>query len=148
MLAPDPESPLLRFMGDSCKVVVGGVFFFFICYRRDASTFVFFLGSIINALCGKTLKRVLCRPRPDGSLLGDPGMPSSHATSLCFIGTFTAMWVEEAGCITIALPWRIALYSLLVGYTLINLWWRVEVGHHTYPQVVGGLSLGEASMTE
>jgi membrane-associated phospholipid phosphatase len=59
----------------------------------------------------------------------DGGMPSSHAMSLGFIGTFTSL----------ALP-------LLVGpvsaYVIVSLVYRVRSNLHTPQQVAIGLSLG------
>ena len=54
-----------------------------------------FIGSILNAIVGKILKKILNHDRPAELELSDKvklkpsdgGMPSSHAMSLSFIGT-------------------------------------------------------------
>ena len=92
---------LLYAIGGSTSIVVSGSFFVALAYYRDALMITFFIGSIGNAVLGKVLKRILNQERPseldtvDMKLKpSDKGMPSSHAMSLGFIGTFTGLIVK------------------------------------------------------
>ena len=60
-------------------------------YRRDVSTALCLAGAVLNALLSKVLKRLLKSPRPSGAPLADPGMPSSHAQSLFYLGTYLTL---------------------------------------------------------
>ena len=99
----------------------------------------FFIGSISNGILSKILKKVLKQERPSGldeSFLdlppSDNGMPSSHAMSLGFIGTFTAF----------QLPWTTV--PLLI-YATISLIYRVKTNLHSVEQVVVGSVLGSVN---
>jgi membrane-associated phospholipid phosphatase len=100
----------------------------------------FFFGSIGNSVLSKLLKKIINQTRPEelasSSQLSlkptDNGMPSSHAMSLGFIATFTAL----------CLPWTAAPLLL---YTFISLYYRINVNLHTWQQVVVGLTLGSVN---
>lgn len=94
----------------------------------------FFVGSIANGVLGKVLKRVLNQDRPepvDGAIEkpSDKGMPSSHAMSLGFIGTFTAL----------TLPWTQPLIPL---YAATSLFYRIQTKLHTPDQIAVGVLVG------
>jgi membrane-associated phospholipid phosphatase len=96
----------------------------------------FFMGSISNGILSKILKKILKQERPAGldeSSLdlppSDNGMPSSHAMSLGFIGTFTAL----------QLPWT--TIPILI-YVMISLMYRVRANLHSAEQIVVGVILG------
>eukprot|EP00957_Ditylum_brightwellii_P068003 5162984-Ditylum_brightwellii.AAC.1 len=86
-------------IGKSTSSVVSLTFFAVLAYRRDAFIISFFIGAISNGIMSKVLKRVLNQDRPEELQLAteiklkpsDKGMPSSHAMSLGFIGTVTAL---------------------------------------------------------
>jgi len=69
---------------------------------------------------------------------GDKGMPSSHATSLGFIGTVTALNLPDT---LLFLP-REVVIPLMVAYSAISLLYRVGTKLHTPPQIYVGLILG------
>lgn len=96
----------------------------------------FFIGSISNGILSKVLKKILKQQRPaelvESSLElppSDNGMPSSHAMSLGFIGTFTAL----------QLPWT-AVPLLL--YVVVSLIYRVKSKLHTVEQILVGVTVG------
>jgi membrane-associated phospholipid phosphatase len=128
-------------IGASTSLVVSGTFFAALAYYRDALMVSFFIGSIGNAILGKVLKRILNQERPaeldtvEMKLKpSDMGMPSSHAMSLGFIGTFTAL------CIGIpVIQWIILFYSL------VSLWYRIDSKLHTWQQIAVGFVLGSAN---
>jgi len=108
----------------------------------------FFAGSIINAIIGKILKRVLNQDRPNDLHSeiklkpGDKGMPSSHATSLGFIGTFTSLKLWGCSADLIPLPVQLCIQILLLAYCVSSLLYRVKVNLHTEQQVYVGAALG------
>jgi membrane-associated phospholipid phosphatase len=146
-------------IGATTSTVVSLTFFAFLAIQRDAFMVSFFIGSILNAISSKVLKRVInqSRPHEEGkkeaedkdsmssssssssarsvpilsppSKPSDNGMPSSHAMSLGFIGTFTALTV----------PWTL---GPLFVYALISLIYRVHTKLHTWEQVVVGAVVG------
>ena len=123
-------------IGSTTSTVVSGMFFVVLAWKRDAIMVFFFIGAICNGVLSKVLKRILRQERPaeldktDIPLKpGDNGMPSSHAMSLGFIGTFTAL----------ILPWtKIPLLS----YVMTSLLYRIETNLHSRDQVLVGLVLG------
>mmetsp|Transcript_23374 Transcript_23374/g.32750 ORF Transcript_23374/g.32750 Transcript_23374/m.32750 type:complete len:295 (+) Transcript_23374:130-1014(+) len=130
--------PALALVGSTTSAVVAGTFFFALAYRRDALMVAFFIGAISNGILSKILKKVINQARPENIASdiklkpSDGGMPSSHAMSLGFIGTFTGMLLEWA-----QIP--IFLYSML------SLYYRVETKLHTKEQVAVGLVVGSTN---
>jgi len=157
--------------------VVAGTFFLVLATQRDAYMLTFFIGSILNAVSSKVLKRVLDQDRPndddddDGGDNGDDGtdvkttkgkidrpndkgMPSSHATSLGFIGMYTsvALWdaMVSISCSSSGGGGGIAsfgvmatvVYSVLWSYVTVSLVYRVKSRLHTIEQVLVGLFFG------
>jgi membrane-associated phospholipid phosphatase len=125
---------ILFAIGGTTSITVAGTFFIVLAYQRDALMVSFFIGSILNGILSKVLKKVLNQDRPisvSGAVEqpSDKGMPSSHAMSLGFIGTFTALTIDWTGV-------PIALY----GAT--SLYYRVQTKLHTKEQVAVGLLVG------
>eukprot|EP00978_Attheya_sp_CCMP212_P012133 scaffold30140_cov55-Attheya_sp.AAC.1 len=121
----------LSFIGSSTSAIVSLGFFAALAYYRDALMVTFFLGAIGNAILGKILKRLLNQDRPtsDAPQPSDKGMPSSHAMSLGFIGTFTSLLLPPFG-----IP--------IACYVLISVYYRVRMKLHTTDQVLVGLGVG------
>jgi membrane-associated phospholipid phosphatase len=141
---------MFQTIGKTTSMVVAGTFFAVLAYQRDALMLSFFLGAIFNGILSKVLKKVVNQERPvrggprqeegqeEGQVLlldeedlspSDNGMPSSHAMSLGFICTFTALQLPYT-----TIP--------LLLYVFISLWYRVETKLHTLDQVLVGLVLG------
>ena len=139
-----PVSPVvtmpLKLIGKTTSVLVAGSVFAAMAYYRDAITFALFLGSVSNGILSKVLKRILNQSRPaelheSDDVIdkpGDNGMPSSHAMSLGFICTFTALNA----------PWA---QAPLAFYSIASLIYRVQVKLHTWEQVVVGLVVGSTN---
>ena len=140
-------------VGATTSSLVAGTFFIVLAYRRDAIMVSFFIGSILNAICSKGLKRIINQARPttdndendtsssSSSLVSttiqpsDNGMPSSHAMSLGFIGTFTSLMLAT----NVAYSW---IRIPLVVYVIISLIYRVQSKLHTLEQILVGTILG------
>lgn len=143
---PQPQiSPVISLLGKSTSSFVSLTFFAFLAVRRDAYMISFFIGAISNGILSKVLKKILNHDRPEALDLSDHiklkpsdgGMPSSHAMSLGFIGTYTALGLVES------MPW---LVGLIVPYVALSLYYRVKSSLHTVEQVAVGLVLGGESM--
>eukprot|EP00977_Amphora_coffeiformis_P018229 scaffold6320_cov169-Amphora_coffeaeformis.AAC.3 len=126
-------------IGATTSAFVAGTFYLVLAWQRDALMVAFFLGSIANGFMSKILKRIINQSRPPDLATAemslkpsDGGMPSSHAMSLGFIGTFTAMHVSWT-------PIPILLY------VAISLWYRVQVKLHTTAQILVGATVGSAN---
>jgi acid phosphatase family membrane protein YuiD len=130
---------MFQTIGKTTSMVVAGTFFAVLAYQRDALMLSFFLGAILNGILSKVLKKIVNQERPvreggprqeeEELSPSDNGMPSSHAMSLGFICTFTAMQLPYS-----TIP--------LLLYVVISLWYRVETELHTLDQVLVGLVLG------
>ncbi|KAH9663074.1 Lipid phosphate phosphatase epsilon 2 [Citrus sinensis] len=70
------------------KWLVSGLFSVIIIWRHDSEALWATMGSVINSALAMVLKRILNQERPVPTLKSDPGMPSSHAQSIFFIGGF------------------------------------------------------------
>lgn len=150
MVTNDNSNIIIAKIGSSASTVVAGLFFIALSYQRDAFMLTFFIGSILNGIASKILKKVLNQDRPtgfqDNSSIGikpsDKGMPSSHAMSLGFIGIYTAIalcngLLQNAGIIS-----QIGTCSALFIYVTICLIYRVQSQLHTRDQVFVGLFFG------
>jgi dolichyldiphosphatase len=134
--SPLKHNKMFQTIGKTTSMVVAGTFFAVLAYQRDALMLCFFLGAILNGILSKVLKKLVNQERPEVLLLdeqalppSDNGMPSSHAMSLGFICTFTALQLPYT-----TIP--------LLLYVFISLWYRVETKLHTLDQVLVGLVLG------
>ena len=126
-------------VGSTTSIVVSGTYFVVLAYQRDALMVSFFIGSISNAVLGKVMKKILNQERPQDLNTehlvvkpSDGGMPSSHAMSLGFIGTFTGL----------TLPWT--QVPILV-YSAVSLAYRVTTKLHTWEQISVGFVLGSTN---
>lgn len=129
----------LSLVGSTTSALVSVTFFCALAWKRDALMVSFFIGSILNGILSKILKKIIGESRPQELQTiemnikpSDGGMPSSHAMSLSFIGVFTAM----------NLPW---LRIPLVIYVMMSLYYRVKVNLHTPEQIAVGLVLGTSN---
>ena len=130
---------ILYAIGASTSIFVSGTFFLMLAIQRDALMVSFFVGAIVNGSLSKVLKKILNQDRPSDDAAvtsiaaveqpGDKGMPSSHAMSLGFIGTFTMLTLE----------WTRLVIPI---YAVISLYYRVQTRLHTIEQVAVGLVLG------
>lgn len=136
----DPSSSkvdmALQKVGKTTSAVVAGTFYAVLAYQRDALMVSFFIGAISNGILSKVLKKILKQERPEDLYTSeidlppsDNGMPSSHAMSLGFICTFTAL----------QLPWTTLP---LILYAIISLVYRVKSNLHTTKQVLVGVTIG------
>lgn len=110
-----------------------------VVYRRDVGVVLFALGSILNSVLGKALKRIIRQPRPDGAKKMDHGMPSSHATALSFLSSGAVINLIKAHGLV---SWAFAPASLILAGAVVASWWRVSVGYHTSAQVLVGWTVG------
>ena len=135
-MVEDRPNKLIETIGKSTSAFVALTFFGILAWKRDALMFVFFTGAIGNAILSKVLKRIIDQSRPRelahaniDVIPKDPGMPSSHAMSLGFIGTFTSCNLPQ-----LALP--------IMVYVVVSLFYRVKINLHSKEQVLVGLTLG------
>ena len=140
---PQPNGGIFRVVfdavGSTTSIVVSGTYFIVLAYQRDALMVSFFIGSISNAVFGKVLKKLLNQERPQdldtANLVvkpSDGGMPSSHAMSLGFIGTFTGL----------TLPWT---QVPIILYSTVSLAYRVTTKLHTWQQIAVGFVVGSTN---
>ena len=134
----------IKIIGKSNTWIVSAIFFVTFAIQRDAFIISFWIGSIMNAILSKVLKKILNIERPteywnnaDIKLKpSDKGMPSNHAMSLGFIGSFTILFTQSPISITLILP-----------YVFLSLWYRIRAGLHTTDQVIVGWTLGTLHAT-
>jgi dolichyldiphosphatase len=136
----DSDLPMaVSLLGATTSAFVSLTFYAVLAWHRDATMVAFFLGSISNGVLSKILKKNIQQGRPPELQVAemslkpsDGGMPSSHAMSLGFIGTFTALH----------LPWT---RLPLAVYVAVSLWYRVRVKLHTPAQIAVGVTVGAAN---
>eukprot|EP00527_Entomoneis_sp_CCMP2396_P000030 CAMPEP_0198148518 /NCGR_PEP_ID=MMETSP1443-20131203/41732_1 /TAXON_ID=186043 /ORGANISM="Entomoneis sp., Strain CCMP2396" /LENGTH=263 /DNA_ID=CAMNT_0043813215 /DNA_START=410 /DNA_END=1201 /DNA_ORIENTATION=+ len=140
-------NPIVALIGGTTSAVVAAIFYAVLAWKRDGIMVAFFLGSIANAVMSKVLKKLIAQTRPEGLDLStkvrlkpsDGGMPSSHAMSLGFIGTFTILNLAPAT----AYGWCVSIP--IVAFSMTSLIYRVQVKLHTWEQVVVGLIFGSSN---
>ncbi len=132
-------------VGKSTRWTVASMVAVVLLVRRDAAMVNFTVGAILNAVLGKVLKRLIKEARPDGAVLEDPGMPSSHAMALFYMTAFiTAALCQGKG---LGLPawWPVdyrAAIALVGVYVAVASSWRVFSGLHTQAQIGVGALVG------
>ncbi|GIL50925.1 hypothetical protein Vafri_7008 [Volvox africanus] len=86
---------LLTTINELTKWAVSTAVFAVLLLRRDLAVAWCVLGSIIASFINKALKHVINEQRPPSARKADPGMPSSHANSLAFLGVYTALALAQ-----------------------------------------------------
>ncbi|CEL96694.1 unnamed protein product [Vitrella brassicaformis CCMP3155] len=136
-------APLMALCGLSARFLVSGLVFLALVMRRDAAVTVWVIGSLLNAVLGKVLKRLFNHSRPDEATVSDPGMPSSHAMSLSFLSVSLIRAIIDADRLPawwrLDKRWAVVLVS---SYALLSAVWRVRANLHTSEQVAVGGAVG------
>ncbi|EFJ41654.1 hypothetical protein VOLCADRAFT_68065, partial [Volvox carteri f. nagariensis] len=125
------------------KWAVSAAVFAVLVMRRDLAAAWCVLGSILASFLNKALKYVINEQRPPSARKADPGMPSSHANSLAFLGVYTALALARESPPPLG-PGSVAAAAIL-ALSLFLTWLRVRLGYHTVPQVAVGYGLGAAT---
>ena len=139
---------VLAALNESTKFVVSALALVALLRYPNVSTCWCILGSVVNSINGKLLKKLLNHERPTGAVKADPGMPSSHATSLSYLSVYAAAAMLTHGDkMSPVLPaWAVAPTACgVVGCGVFLTWLRVHLGFHTTPQVVVGYALGAST---
>lgn len=147
---PSFHEKLIAKIGSSTSTVVAGTFFIVLAYQRNSFMLTFFVGSILNGITSKVLKKVLNQDRPTGYEQNssvkvkpsDKGMPSSHAMSLGFIGVYTGIALCHGVLSSFGIKAQIVACFTLALYVALSLIYRVQSQLHTTDQVIVGLFFG------
>lgn len=135
------QQPRNKILADLTKYTVSIAVASCLLYNHDTPTLFYVTASVANSAIGKVLKLLIKQPRPDGTHKEDPGMPSSHATSLSFLSLaffgYVAKYMNSVIKTTGA--------GILVILALVATYWRVSAGYHTVPQVVAGWIVGSCN---
>lgn len=140
-------SGVLAIVNESTKFVVASIALAFLLVNPSVDTCWALLGSVVNSVNGKILKRILNHERPDGAVKADPGMPSSHATSLSYLSVYGAaslVYFKNAAPM-LGYPLQLACATVLVVLGVFLSYLRVRLGYHTAPQVIVGYALGSST---
>ena len=143
---PKLEDVVFEYLNESTKFVVSATAMVFLMFHPTVETCWCLLGSIVNSVNGKLLKRMLNHSRPDGAKKVDPGMPSSHATSLSYLSWYAALaFAFEPNAFGLATTVTRTLAFGLVSLGAFLAYLRVKLGFHTWPQVYVGYGLGSST---
>jgi len=143
---PKLEDVVFEYLNESTKFVVSATAMVFLVFHPTVETCWCLLGSIVNSVNGKLLKRMLNHSRPDGAKKVDPGMPSSHATSLSYLSWYAALaFAFEPNAFGLATTVTRTLAFGLVSLGAFLAYLRVKLGFHTWPQVYVGYGLGSST---
>ena len=145
-----PKMSPLGYVNESTKFLVSGTALAVLLTHPSVHVVWCMIGSVVNSLGGKALKKALNHERPDGAAKADPGMPSSHAVSLSYMSVYAAaaLLPRAAAFPQIQGAWPVPEWSAeplaaaLIALGLFFTWLRVALGYHTVPQVVVGYVLG------
>ena len=141
-----PKDVVFEYLNESTKFVVSATAMVFLVFHPTVETCWCLLGSIVNSVNGKLLKRALNHSRPDGAKKVDPGMPSSHATSLSYLSWYAALaFAFEPNAFGLATTVTRTLAFGLVSLGAFLAYLRVKLGFHTWPQVYVGYGLGSST---
>lgn len=141
-----PKDVVFEYLNESTKFVVSATAMVFLVFHPTVETCWCLLGSIVNSVNGRLLKRALNHSRPDGAKKVDPGMPSSHATSLSYLSWYAALaFAFEPNAFGLATFVTRTLAFGLVSLGAFLAYLRVKLGFHTWPQVYVGYGLGSST---
>ncbi|WCJ24967.1 Phosphatidic acid phosphatase (PAP2) family protein [Euphorbia peplus] len=127
------------YLNKMSKWVVSVIFVGVLVWKNEAESLWIAMGSVINVIICKTLKRVLNQDRPDPTLKSDPGMPSSHAQSIFYILVAISLSIiERFGVNGVTL----SMTGLALASALYLSWLRVLQQFHTKRQVIVGGAVG------
>eukprot|EP00189_Rhodosorus_marinus_P011802 CAMPEP_0184745032 /NCGR_PEP_ID=MMETSP0315-20130426/7770_1 /TAXON_ID=101924 /ORGANISM="Rhodosorus marinus, Strain UTEX LB 2760" /LENGTH=243 /DNA_ID=CAMNT_0027217041 /DNA_START=43 /DNA_END=774 /DNA_ORIENTATION=- len=132
----EEEPRMLRFFADSVKAITLTAVGTTIVVKHDASTIVYLIGALGITILVKTLKMIINESRPTGKRTSSSGMPSSHATILCFLSAYLALDIWNA--YSFAPFVSIGLLLMTASGSIV----RVVIGYHTWAQVAVGAGLG------
>ncbi|PUZ77257.1 hypothetical protein GQ55_1G356000 [Panicum hallii var. hallii] len=122
------------------KWLVAASYVFAGLWKHDVELMWVLLGAAASYLLSLFLKRVLNHERPS-DLRSDPGMPSSHAQSICYAATFLVLSLYHyLG--TNYLTMILGPATLSTAFYLS--WLRVSRRLHTLNQVMAGAAVGSA----
>ncbi|GAQ77606.1 lipid phosphate phosphatase [Klebsormidium nitens] len=130
---------VLSIVNESTKWAVSAAAAGFLLWKHNERAAWCILGSIFNSVTGKILKRLINQSRPPLSRKVDPGMPSSHALSLAYFGTYSSLTI---------LLWQGLKPSAVIAaicaqaLTAFFAWLRIALGYHTPAQVLVGCAVG------
>lgn len=143
----------LAYVNESTKFVVAGAALVTLVTHPNVPVAWCLIGSVVNSIAGKLLKRLLNHARPTGAAKADPGMPSSHAVSLAYLSVYAASGLLQrgGGIETNPTAWPVPVWAVpliaagLVSTGMFFTWLRVALGYHTWPQVLAGYAMGAAN---
>ena len=135
-------------IGKTASLSVSISFFLLLAYHRNATILTIWVGSILNAILSKIIKKIVNQNRPSELQTNsniklkpsDGGMPSSHAMSLGFI--MTSILIVDGVLPINNYNLRAGLGLIMSLYTTVALRYRIRDHYHTLEQVVVGLVLG------
>ncbi|CAN6274770.1 unnamed protein product [Urochloa humidicola] len=123
------------------KWLVAGSYVFAVVWKHDVEIMWVLLGASANYLLSLILKKMLNHGRPAPDLRSDPGMPSSHAQSICYAATLLVLSLYY--CLGTNYLTMIIGPATLSMATYLS-WLRVPRRLHTLNQVVAGAGVGSA----
>jgi dolichyldiphosphatase len=97
-------------------------------------TLIFDAAGLCACFSKLVLQKCFNQTRPAGSVLSDPGMPSSHAMSLFFIGTYVVLLLQTAVPAWVPAS-SIEAQILVLEYAIAAALWRVKAKLHSLDQV-------------
>lgn len=153
-------------IGSTTSICVAFAFFITLCWKRDALMVSFFLGSILNAIFGKILKRILKHDRPttttaiipiiNGEVIKEEEVKED--SSMMMMKMKAAVQQQPArpsdngmpsshamslGFICTFVALLIPIMTLpLITYAVISLIYRVRISLHSIDQIIVGSILG------
>ncbi|CAL5019072.1 unnamed protein product [Urochloa decumbens] len=104
----DRWAPVEAALNCASKWLVAGSYVFAVVWKHDVEIMWVLLGASANYLLSLILKRMLNHERPAPDLRSDPGMPSSHAQSICYAATLLVLSCKnfrETDSKNVLLPW-------------------------------------------
>lgn len=133
----------MHLAADLTKITTSLTVATFLLYNRNTPSILYVLGAAANSATGKLLKKIIQQPRPTNAK-SDPGMPSSHATSLSFLTVAFLAYVTTWPVFVGVFPHSVVIGGAagLVVIAAIATLCRVSAGYHTKEQVLAGWVLG------
>ncbi|KAG2063246.1 PAP2-domain-containing protein [Suillus decipiens] len=139
-----PGLPLwLKFLNQTSKIVTV-LTTVVLLYTRSAIVAYVGGGALLCGALSKLIKKAIRQERPSlhSGRKVSYGMPSSHASTCTFLATYITIACLQLPVLP-TLPSSVIFAPVLIlPWTFMIVMSRVWLGHHTWPQVAVGASLG------
>ncbi|KNZ74257.1 Dolichyldiphosphatase, partial [Termitomyces sp. J132] len=130
------------------NLIVTGLTSFVIILTQSVAVVYFAFGALMCTISVKFLKKAIRQPRPVNQTSKQRttyGMPSTHSATISYYAVYISLacvYLSSHRSFPLSVCTRMFLAVLCLLYGIMVVWSRIWLGHHTWPQVIVGVTHG------